>query len=72
MLNIDNIQKISEMKELFAVGAKGSEMLIDVCHRFFTKNFRRQLFFVKINYPAASRRGMIRNFFLSRSKLRGI
>lgn len=55
MLNIDNIQRISEMKELFAVTAKGSEMLIDVCHRFFTKNFRRQLFSVKSKGLKASK-----------------
>jgi len=47
MLHINNIQNISEMKELFAVSAKGSEMLIDVCGRFFTKNITRQLTFVK-------------------------
>ncbi len=47
MLHINNIQNISEMKELFAVRAKGSEMLIDVCGRFFTKNITHRLAFVK-------------------------
>lgn len=47
MLLIKNIQNISEMKELFAVSAKGSDILIDVCGRFFTKAIKRQLFAVK-------------------------
>lgn len=47
MLNIHDPKSISELKALFSVGAKGSETLIDVCCRFFTKNITRQLACIK-------------------------
>jgi len=47
MLHIKDIKNLSEIKGLLSVGAKGSELLVDVCGRFFTKNITRQFALVK-------------------------